>query len=77
MLVELDVRHLPAPEPMVRILEALSRLDEGMTLLARTPFRPLPLLQHLHSCGYRTEDGVAAAGDAWVYIFADLGRAGA
>ncbi len=77
MLVELDVRHLPAPEPMVRILEAMSELGEGCTLLARTPCNPVPLLRHLHSRGYRTQVSVAAAGDACVYIFADLGRAGA
>ncbi len=32
-LVELDLRHLCAPEPMVRILEALSVLSAGQSLL--------------------------------------------
>lgn len=73
-VIELDLRHLPAPEPMARILDALSLLGDGMTLLARTPCHPLPLLRHLHAHGYRTDVAVTAAGDAWVHIFADDGR---
>jgi hypothetical protein len=70
-----DLRHLPAPEPMVRILDALSRLPDGHTLIARTPCRPVPLLERLAAMGYRTRVVVAPGGDAWVHITADDGSA--
>lgn len=67
-VVELDVRHLPAPEPMLRILDALATLPDGAILLARTPFRPQPLLDQLEADGYRVTVEVAPAGDALVRI---------
>lgn len=73
----LDLRHLPPPEPMLRILEALSTLTAGHTLVARTPCRPTPLLERLEAMGYRAHVVVAAGGDAWVHIVADDGLAGA
>lgn len=76
-VVTLDLRHLPAPEPMVRILDALPSLGAGRTLLARTPCRPVPLLERLKAMGFRADVVVAAAGDAWVRISADDGIAGA
>lgn len=67
--VKLDLRDLPAPEPMHRILEALESLPEGRSLLARTPCRPQPLLDLLNARGYRVIMIESAAGDAWVQIF--------
>lgn len=67
--IKMDLRHLPAPEPMHRILEALETLPVGKSLLARTPCRPLPLLDLLDARGYRVIVIDSAAGDAWVQIF--------
>lgn len=67
--IKLDLRDLPAPEPMHRILEALETLPEGRSLLARTPCRPQPLLDLLDARGYRVIVIDSAAGDAWVQIF--------
>lgn len=67
-VVELDVRHLPAPEPMLRILDALATLPPGATLSARTPLRPQPLLERLEADGYRVTVEVAPAGDALLRI---------
>lgn len=65
---EMDLRHLPAPEPMLRILQALPALEKGHRLLARTPFRPQPLLDRLALLGYRVEVGETKEGDAWVLV---------
>ncbi|HMN36018.1 DUF2249 domain-containing protein [Denitratimonas tolerans] len=54
----LDLRHLPPPEPMERIVAALDALPPGAALVALTPFRPLPLLPMLEAWGFcwRIED---------------------
>ncbi len=52
MTAPLDLRHLPAPQPMERILEALDALAPGAVLVALTPFRPAPLLPMLQDWGY-------------------------
>ncbi len=74
--LEMDLRHLPAPEPMLRILQALPSLAPGRSLVARTPYRPQPLLDRLQPLGYRVEVVVSAAGDAWVHIVAGDGITG-
>lgn len=76
-VIALDLRHLSAPEPMVRILERLASLADGQSLLARTPCRPQPLLERLGVMGYRFDVAVTATGDAWVRIFPGHGVAGA
>jgi uncharacterized protein (DUF2249 family) len=48
----LDLRHLPPPEPMQRILDALEVLPPGACLHALTPHRPGPLLPMLEQQGY-------------------------
>ncbi len=47
----LDVRDLPAPEPMERILAACARLAPGDALAARTPRFPQLLLSLLERRG--------------------------
>jgi uncharacterized protein (DUF2249 family) len=49
---ELDVRGLEPPQPMVRILELLATLPEGVGLLARTDRRPVHLLPQLEFRGF-------------------------
>lgn len=53
----LDLRHLPPPEPMQRILEAVQQLSAGERLEALTPFRPEPLLPLLaeQGCAWHIE----------------------
>lgn len=49
---ELDLRHLAAPEPMVRALEAIEALAPGAELVVLTPLLPVPLLQRLGAMGH-------------------------
>lgn len=48
---ELDLRELPAPEPLVRALVAADALAPGGTLHVLTPLMPWPLLQALRERG--------------------------
>ena len=43
----LDLRDLPAPEPLLRALAAVDALAAGAMLCVLTPMRPEPLLEHL------------------------------
>lgn len=52
MSAPLDLRHLPPPEPMQRILDALDALPAGARLDALTPHRPEPLLPTLAQWGF-------------------------
>ena len=47
----LDLRHLPAPEPLRRALEAVETLAPDISLVVLTPLLPLPLLQLLELQG--------------------------
>lgn len=53
--LEVDARGLEPPQPMVRILEALSTLPDGTTLRARTDRRPVHLFPILTERGYTAE----------------------
>ncbi|MFZ7096744.1 DUF2249 domain-containing protein [Luteimonas dalianensis] len=57
MPVRLDLRDLPPPEPMDRILDAVQALRPGEHIEALTPFWPAPLLPVLeqHGCSWRRE----------------------
>jgi len=48
----LDLRGLPAPQPMERILASLHTLPAGQRLLALTPLYPAPLLPMLEHMGF-------------------------
>jgi len=50
--VELDVRDLGPPEPMVRILETLNTLPEGAVLVVRHHREPMLLYDKLRDRGY-------------------------
>lgn len=52
---ELDLRHLCAPEPMVRALAAAERLAPGEALTIVAPRLPYPLLLELAQLGFDTE----------------------
>jgi uncharacterized protein (DUF2249 family) len=48
----LDLRHLPAPEPMARALGAVDDLEPGQSVTVLTPMMPLPLLHALELRGF-------------------------
>jgi len=50
--IEVDARGLEPPQPMVRILEALTSLANGAKLQARTDRRPVHLFPLLESRGF-------------------------
>ena len=74
-VLELDLRCLPPPEPMRRILECLDSLREGQCLQARTPFWPQPLLDRLQAEGWQVTATPGPAGDATLCISARNARA--
>ncbi|MEY2161235.1 MULTISPECIES: DUF2249 domain-containing protein [Pseudomonadota] len=52
---ELDLRHLEAPEPMVRALDAANRLAPGEAVVIVAPRLPRPLLMELAHLGFDAE----------------------
>ncbi|RZI42778.1 DUF2249 domain-containing protein [Herbaspirillum sp. HC18] len=50
--VEIDVCGLEPPEPLERVLDALSRLESGQRLRVIIPREPFPLYQVLARNGY-------------------------
>lgn len=54
-IVEIDVRGLEPPEPMVKILETLNRLDDETTLLVHHHREPVLLYDKLEELGYEAE----------------------
>ncbi len=54
-VVELDARGLEPPQPMVKILEAVSALRPCAELRARTDRRPMHLYPHLEERGFIAE----------------------
>ena len=65
----LDLRELPAPEPLLRALLAVDTLAQGVVLRLLTPMRPEPLLEQLRSrrLGYSVSahDGGGCAVTVW------------
>ena len=66
--VELDLRGLPAPEPMVRARAAADALAPGESVRILTPLVPLPLLEALRARGLRHRVEELPAGGARVLI---------
>jgi uncharacterized protein (DUF2249 family) len=50
--IDVDVRGLEPPQPMVKILEALASLAEGTGVRARTDRRPMHLYAQLEARGF-------------------------
>lgn len=66
---ELDLRYLPAPEPMQRALDAADALLPGQSLSVLTPLLPTPLLEILAARGLLTTTSALAGGAARVLIY--------
>ena len=64
----LDVRTLPPPQPMQRILEALEELPRGEYLIAMTPLHPAPLLEMLDADGFAYRTHSMAMNHCWLAI---------
>lgn len=67
-LPELDLRWLPAPEPMQRALQAADTLQEGQSVQVLTPMLPVPLLEALQARGLETHACELPTGGARVLI---------
>lgn len=52
-VIELDVRELPPPEPMMKILEALPKIDDNSVLLVHHHREPMMLYPKLEERGFR------------------------
>lgn len=65
---ELDLRGLPAPEPMQRALQAAAALQLGQSVQVLTPLLPLPLLDALKARGLETHASMLPGGGARVLI---------
>ncbi|MDE2377205.1 DUF2249 domain-containing protein [Bradyrhizobium sp.] len=63
--VQLDVRELDPPEPMVRILAAIEQLVPGQTLSARLGREPVFLFRELTKRGHQWRGGFAADGSTY------------
>jgi len=50
--IDLDARGLEPPQPLMRILEAVTRLPQGASLNARTDRRPIHLYASLQERGF-------------------------
>ncbi len=52
-IIEIDVRELEPPEPMIKVLEAVSNLDNSTALLLHHHREPLMLYPKLEERGFR------------------------
>ncbi len=68
LVSELDLRDLPAPEPMQRALSVIDALQPGQSMAVLTPLVPTPLLELLSAQGLHTNVSVLPDGGARVVI---------
>jgi len=68
-MVELDVRHLEMPMPMVTILESLETLKEGEALFVHHQRLPQFLLPELENRRYIWASKVVDEGNTKLIIF--------
>jgi uncharacterized protein (DUF2249 family) len=67
-IVDVDARGLEPPQPMVKILEALTDLPEGVALSARTDRRPVHLYPMLEARGFTGESEEQSDGSFITHI---------
>lgn len=67
----MDLRALPAPQPLERGLAAADALPAGGSVVLLTPLLPMPLLQLLEARGFRTEARLRSDGSARVVVRRD------
>ena len=64
----IDLRDLPAPEPMLQALAAADALQPGQMVEVLTPLLPAPLLEALDARGLHWRAEPCADRGAWVAI---------
>jgi hypothetical protein len=64
----LDLRHLPAPEPLERAIAAADALAPGAKLEVWTPMLPVPLLQLLDARGFRVRAELLKDGTTRIFV---------
>lgn len=64
----LDLRDLPAPEPLLRALEAIDVLQPGQALEVLTPLLPVPLLDAVEARGLQWRSEPCLDRGTWVAI---------
>ena len=67
-VVKLDARGLEPPQPLVKILEALSALPEGAQLEAHTDRRPMHLYAQLEQRGFVAETSEQPGGGFLTHV---------
>jgi TusA-related sulfurtransferase len=67
-VLDMDARGLEPPQPMVKILEALTALPDNAVLRARTDRRPVHLYQILEARGFAGESEEQADGSFITHI---------
>jgi hypothetical protein len=65
---KLDLRALPAPEPLMQALAAADALQPGQALEVLTPLLPAPLLEALEARGLQWRSEPCADHGTWVAI---------
>lgn len=66
--LEVDTRGLEPPQPLVKVLEAVANLPQGVTLLARTDRRPMHLYAQLEERGFQSDTEEAPDGSFITYV---------
>ena len=64
----LDLRALPAPEPLLQALAAADALQPGQALEVLTPLLPAPLLEALEARGLHWRSEPCLDHGTWVAI---------
>lgn len=64
-----DARGLEPPEPLVRVLEALDRLEQGQRLLLLLEREPFPLYSILERNGYQHTTRMNEEGTFYIEIW--------
>lgn len=72
-VIELDVRELPPPEPMMKILEKLNEIDENTILLVHHHREPLMLYPKLEERGFQAT-AYKINSDYFKVIISKIGR---
>ena len=67
-VLEVDARGLEPPQPLVKILEAVATLPQGVRLRARTDRRPMHLYAQLEERGFRGESEEQPDGSSVTYV---------
>jgi uncharacterized protein (DUF2249 family) len=68
-MIELDVRHLPAPEPMTQIIQALAKLTEQQYLQVHHRREPFPLYEKLSAAGWQYYCQPQTEESFFIYIY--------